>query len=216
MDDITKKEIGIGILKVSISSIPYVGSLINEILFDIRGRIKQERINNLVGILDERVNAIDELNKEIIYSEEFSDLIEKIFIKASQTKSKEKAKLYGDMLLNAFIASDLLTIDKTDFYLDIISNLSTNEIIILKHLLIKYNDSNSDLNNYSDYYFQIDYNQETIFGLDKDDFKLHFESLISKNLIYDNSLNSIGGYSRNKIGFTYMGHKLILFLLHLK
>lgn len=142
MDDITEKEINIGSLKASISLIPYFGGIINEILFDIRGRIKQERINNLVGILKERINAIDEskLNKDIIYSEDFSDLIEKIFVKASQTKSKEKAKLYGDMLLNAFIASDLLTIDKTDFFLDVASNLSLCEIIILRGLSIQYRD----------------------------------------------------------------------------
>ena len=66
------KESQIGILKGVYGIIPFIGTIINEILFDIPNRINQTRINDTVEILKEKVLQID--NRQIFDLQLFNSL----------------------------------------------------------------------------------------------------------------------------------------------
>ncbi|TWH58138.1 hypothetical protein DesLBE_2444 [Desulfitobacterium sp. LBE] len=49
--DNNKRELLIGVLKSGIAAIPHVGEALNEVLFEIRGRIAQKRLNDFTNSL---------------------------------------------------------------------------------------------------------------------------------------------------------------------
>lgn len=68
------KQVLIGIAKGSIAALPYFGGALNEALFEVRGRIAQNRINNFVESFLIHLNDLGiTLNEEAIHSEDFND-----------------------------------------------------------------------------------------------------------------------------------------------
>lgn len=224
------KEFTIGIIKGAIGTIPVFGGYLNEALFDIRGRIKQTRFEKFVKSLEEQLALLSEnnINQAFLQTEEFSDILENIFNKVVLTQSKEKTEIYRNMLVHSIDMSKIEILDITTFFLEIVNNLSEQELILLKSLRHKYTSSLltneledfvNETNPEAKYLhevksYQVNYAYEKIFGLNKIDFRLCFESLISKSLVYDDGLGGIGGGElRSKIGLTHLGHRLIEFIL---
>ena len=86
------KEIGVSAIKVAIGAIPFAGTALNEVIFEGRGRLKQERINNFILMLQDYMENLSESDIDFNYmkSEEFSDIIESVLIRVSNTRSLEK------------------------------------------------------------------------------------------------------------------------------
>ena len=62
-------------LKSGFSAIPFVGGLLNEVVFEYSGRIKQERLNRFVELLQEYFHEKRdlEINVEDLKTEDFHD-----------------------------------------------------------------------------------------------------------------------------------------------
>ena len=75
--------------------VPFVGSMINEILFDIPNRIYQSRINDTVEILSKKISLLDNeiFNREYLESEDFFDFTQKMITTSLKIKSIEKKRL---------------------------------------------------------------------------------------------------------------------------
>lgn len=132
MTDFNNKEIAVSITKSLFSAVPYVGQLLNEIAFDYRGRIKQNRLNKFTDHLAEFFQTANEINIENLKTEEFSDLFESVLKRVTQTKSEEKQKRFRDILINQF-QNPNHNIDNSETYLDLVTTLSEPEIQILKN-----------------------------------------------------------------------------------
>lgn len=130
------REAGLSATKVAIDAIPFVGTALNEIIFESRGRIKQDRINNFIKMLQEYMENVseDEINFQHLKSEEFSDIFESILKRITHTRSEEKMKRFRKVLV-----SEMQSPSDTDFtetFLDIISRLEEVQIKILKDIKV--------------------------------------------------------------------------------
>lgn len=127
---IDKKEAGISALKTLFSTIPYAGSLLNEIFFDYRGRIKQNRLNNFTELLSDFFSLHPDIDLENLKSEDFIDLFELVIIKVANTKSLEKQKRFRDILTHRILYPRSST-DNAEIYLQLVAELNETAINIL-------------------------------------------------------------------------------------
>lgn len=129
MTNNNSKEVLTSVAKSLFSAIPYAGTALTELVFDYNGRIKQNRLNHFTEILAEGFTQNSDINLENIKTEHFNDLFESILKRVVTTKSETKLHRFKDILINELKTpseSDII-----DIYLDLINNLSENEILIL-------------------------------------------------------------------------------------
>ncbi len=130
MKKLDKKELINSAAKSVFSLIPYAGTAITELVFEYNGRIKQNRLNKFVEILSESFLENSDLKLENIQTENFNDLFEAIIKRVFTTKSELKLKRFKDILIRELKTPTEQT-EFIDIYLDLITNLSEEELIIL-------------------------------------------------------------------------------------
>lgn len=126
-----KKEIAIAGLKSLLGEIPFVGSGLNE-LIDFRANLKQNRLNNFIELLAGHFTENQDVNLENIKREDFSDLFESVIIRVVKTKSQKKLLRFKNVLINE-LKNPTNKIEFADLYLDLISSLSEEELVVLFH-----------------------------------------------------------------------------------
>jgi hypothetical protein len=124
------READVSMLRLIFGSVPVVGPVLNEVIFDIRGRIKQERLNRFTQMLAEYFIGNPDFDTSILRAEDFSDLLESVLKRVIQTKSESKHKRYRNVLITQ-IERNFSEIDNSERYLDLISTLNEVEIFIL-------------------------------------------------------------------------------------
>jgi len=112
--------------------IPFGGTALNELFFEYNGQIKQKRLNRFVEILAENFTEGSKISIENIKTEDFNDLFEAVLRRVVQTKSETKLLRFKDILIkelnNPSDEPELI-----DVYLDLISSLSEQELIVLSY-----------------------------------------------------------------------------------
>jgi hypothetical protein len=187
----SKKEISISSLKAIFGVIPYGGAALDELFFEYNGRIKQNRLNRFIEILAENFTSHSIISLENIKTEDFNDLFESVLRRVVQTKSEIKLLRFKDILLKE-INSPSENIELIDHYLDLISNLTEEEITILynhRFFTIKYERECDEMNLLKDRLtsFEQQMKNETIifneskFTKPRDEVKLKYEA--KKNYI---------------------------------
>ena len=89
-----------GILKGIFGAIPFLGTMMNEVLFDIQSRTYQARLNNTVELLTEKLNHLENspFNKKYLSSDDFHDftllLIESSLKIQSEKKRNALSNIY--------------------------------------------------------------------------------------------------------------------------
>lgn len=127
------KESAISVAKIGLSTIPVLGAFLNEGLFDLPGRLKQNRLNNFTELLTEYIsnsNPIIDFSK--VDKEDFADILESILTRVSKTKSEEKLKRFRDVLFHC-LENNIWDIENTERFLDLISSIKEYEVLILKY-----------------------------------------------------------------------------------
>jgi hypothetical protein len=117
------------VLRLLLSGVPILGPVINEVI-EIRGRIKQDRLNKFIEILATGLTGKTEINDAILKTEDFIDLFESVIKRVVQTKSEAKHKRYRDILIKQ-IENNFSGSDKSDRHLELIATLNEAEIFIL-------------------------------------------------------------------------------------
>lgn len=125
-----KKEIVASTFKTIFGVIPYGGAALDELFFEYNGRIKQNRLNRFVEILAEHFTNDSNIILENIKTEDFNDLFESVLRRVVQTKSELKLLRFKDILIKE-LNSPSENVELIDHYLDLISNLTEEEIKIL-------------------------------------------------------------------------------------
>ncbi|MFP3599341.1 hypothetical protein [Chryseobacterium sp. SIMBA_029] len=118
-------------LKILIQSIPYIGTPLNEILFEHRGRIKQERLNKFVQNLKDYLETVSEssINESYINSEEFGDIFESIIEKVGRTQNEEKLKRFRQILIKQISVPEKR--EYIESFLDVVSKITDKQFEIL-------------------------------------------------------------------------------------
>jgi len=208
MNDETKNEVITGTLKGLIGAIPFAGTAINEAMFDIRGRIKQERINNLVEEISLKVEGLgrENISEEFIKSEEFGDMFEKVVRESTSRKMHENLSIVAGISVKCMQQAELLSHPFLEQTITSIASLNESELAILKHLR-NYNEANQKKVSAGEKEidFKLDYSQNTVLGLDINIFRACFDSLISKGLMMDDSVGRYGGGQRDYIKPSFLG-----------
>ena len=143
-----KKEILTTIGKSLLGAIPYGGTALNELIFEYSGAIKQKRLNKFVEILAENFTEESEINIDNIKTEDFYDLFEAVLQRVVRTKSESKLKRFKDILIRQLNNPSKRT-ELNDHYLDLISNLTEEEISILynhRHFTMEYENKIDEMN----------------------------------------------------------------------
>ncbi len=129
---INKKELGIGLLKGFIGVIPSVGTLLNEVLFDTRARIKQERLNSFIiefgEFIKNKLEFVGDLNE--FDQENFSDVFEEILISVTKTNARHKINIFKKILLKQFDTSEKSS-DDTLRYINLTNSITLFQFNIL-------------------------------------------------------------------------------------
>jgi hypothetical protein len=177
------KEIAIGAVKSVLNAIPYVGPAIVEAFLEIPNRIAQQRKDKHFETVIQKLQTISEnsIDLDFLQSEDFSELFQLILRKITFRKAAEKSEFFS----NLTVACMLTTRSKQPFnwqirFIEIIADLNESEMCLLLALNKHLSPSGASVASVS-----------TPFGLDKKEFELCFDSLISKGLVFDASLSGI-------------------------
>lgn len=129
-------ETRISFLKSSISVVPFVGSAMNEILFELPNRIQQNRINETVDILEKKFKALEEsaISKEYIESANFFDFTRKLFEEALKIESKEKREMLSEIYTSAIKMSENFEEGRSGLFMRFISEIHPEQIKILQFI----------------------------------------------------------------------------------
>src|SRR5688572_1675313 len=126
------KESAVGVVKAALACVPYVGGLLNEVLFDIRSRLKQERVNTLVQQVAAEIGRLGDaaVDRDYLASEEFSDHLEDLLGKAANTRSDEKRKRFATILVASIQGHRLPTLG--GLYMQILHELEEDELLVFQ------------------------------------------------------------------------------------
>lgn len=124
-------EAGVSVVRSIFGAVPYAGGALNEIFFDYRSRIKQNRINAFSQLLSDFFMEHTGIDPESLKTEEFSDIFESVVRRVVMTKSKEKHARYRDVLIQ-HIYEPHKSVENAETYLDLISTLNEMAIRILQ------------------------------------------------------------------------------------
>lgn len=127
-----QKEYGISTVKGLIGAIPFAGTFLNEVTFEARSRIKQERVNKFILEFGEFINKNSEKDYDLgsLNVEQISDVFEEILISISKTSAEHKRKVFQQILFKQLTSNNLET-DETIRFINITNELTKTEFEIL-------------------------------------------------------------------------------------
>ncbi|MFA4869589.1 MAG: hypothetical protein WC623_15400 [Pedobacter sp.] len=120
------------VIKSVFAAIPFAGQPLNEIFYDYRSRIKQDRLNEFSALLAEYFSEHRNVDFSGLNRVEFSDLFESIILRVAHTGSKEKHKRFRDILVG-YLQEPQRQLDHTDTFLELVSVLTESSITVLKY-----------------------------------------------------------------------------------
>lgn len=181
------KETIISFIKTAINlKVPIIGSLINEILFDLNARISQNRINEFVKQLGIRFQELENKTPDYSFftSERYYDITLKAFESATKANSIEKkirlSKVYIDAIFNKNF-----DFDRYSIYLDFVNRMSDYHVTIFKFVK-EYQIELIEIESYYNY-FEIFKNATSLINFDRFEFKYFNNELENWSLIYTGS-----------------------------
>ncbi len=221
--DSAARETLISLLKLNINTlIPIAGPIINEYLFDLPGRIKQERFNRFIIVLGDMVAKIDseKINHDYLHSDEFFDLTTKVFESSLKISTDTKRKALSSVYSSAIADDKKISHDQQIMFSDFITAMAPAHIHILN--FISKNESQLiEIGTYEKY-FAIFNEHYPDFTIDKYEFKYYTTDLELKSLIsagaglenFDSTSSNISDHNHKEpsVKLSTIGHSFLQFL----
>ncbi len=115
-----------------LNAVPFLGTALTELMFDMRGRIKQDRINKFVSEFHAYLDGVVEADLHIdqIEKEDFGDFFEALLLRVAFNHSEAKRNAFQRLLGNQL--QHPADLDYALLFVDIISNLHEKQIPILE------------------------------------------------------------------------------------
>jgi hypothetical protein len=220
------KEVGVVLSRGVLGAIPYVGTALNETIFDSRGRLKQKRINQFVEELSKYLEQIneDQIDFEFIKTDDFGDLFESLLKRVIYNKSLEKLHRFKKILVNQML--EPRPTDYTETFLDIVSKINEHQVeILLTHKKIKEGNLFTTEDNKPERGV-IDagvigqepdndisaFRKADFYGLDNETYKFYIQDLTSKSLLIDDSVNRWDARPFDFVEITQFGIEFLNFI----
>ncbi len=127
-----QKEYGISTFKGLVGAIPFAGTMLNELAFEARSRIKQERVNSFIEEFSQfmKQHSDNDLDLESLNVEQISDVFEEIVIAVSKTSAEHKKSVFKQILFKQ-LSLPLVDTDETLRFINITNELTNNQFKIL-------------------------------------------------------------------------------------
>jgi len=202
MDDDSKiqlKQAAISAKNVIFSRIPVVGPILDEVFFEHRSRVKQERLNRFVEAFEAYFRSVHpgEIDVEYLKSDEFGDIFESILRRVMHTASEEKMHRFKKILLNEM--EHTYESDFKETFLDIVFRINEDQILILNHFR-EVKDCESEGSSEQGVVDGGDEGAEgslkckaNFLGFDESKYLFYVQDLVSKSLLYDEIVALFGG-----------------------
>lgn len=126
------REYALAVFRGMLGAVPYVGTLLVEVLFEARSRVKQRRLEEFISLVAERVGRLEErlIDREYLKSDEFSDLFEDICLRVSRTQSEAKRRRFAGLLVGAIRGQR--DPDFTALFMGILAKLTEQQLVVLQ------------------------------------------------------------------------------------
>lgn len=160
-----------------VGAIPYVGTLLNEAIFEGRARLKQERLEKFVEYLAENLQSLESNKIDVAYiqSAEFVDFLEDVLIRAAKVRAEEKRKKLAAVLAGRLQHAESTPFD--DRFLDLLVYLSDTQVRILaEHLREAEKRENSDSEE------DAKHRQPSYYNVPESEYPLLIQDLMSRGL----------------------------------
>ena len=197
-----------------VGAIPYVGTLLNEAIFEGRARLKQERLEKFVGYLADSLQTLetDKIDVAYIQSAEFVDFLEDVLIRAAKVRAEEKRRKLAAVLAGRLQHAQGSPFD--DRFLDLLITLSDIQVRILaEHLRAAEERENTGED---DTDTSVEYCQPSHYNVSDSEYSFLIQDLMSKALLYTRGfgLGHLGPTSgpSELLEVTELGQEFIRFL----
>ncbi len=190
---------------------PFIGGLLNEIVFDHRSRIKQRRLEEFVAGLEKDVGQLNQssINYEYLRSDEFGDVVESTMRHIVQTGSQSKRARFRQVVIHQITAS--APEGYSELYLDLINELSEKEIEILSAFREAFLRQRSE-DESPEQPKKGPFRDAGYYRLDDDAFRLALNHLLSRGLMYDDGVNRWSTPAMKFFEITVLGLAFLRFL----
>ena len=163
------------VVRSLLGAIPSIGTALNEAIFDLRARLKQERLEKFVEYLADSLQTLehDKIDVAYIQSAEFIDFLEDVLIRAAKVRAEEKRKKLAAVLAGRLQHAKGTPFD--DRFLDLLVSLSDTQVCILaEHLRAaeEREDSEEDA----------EHRQPSYYNVSESEYPLLIQDLMSKGL----------------------------------
>ena len=184
------------VIRGLVGAIPYVGTLLNEAIFEGRARLKQERLEKFVEYLADSLQTVefDKIDVAYVHSAEFVDFLEDVLVRAAKVRAEEKRKKLAAVLAGRLQHAEGTPFD--DRFLDLLIALSDIQVRILaEHLRAAEKRENTGED--------AKHRQPSYYNVSESEYPLLIQDLMSKGLFV-----FAGGFGK----VTELGQAFIRFL----
>jgi hypothetical protein len=116
-------------LKYILNQFPIAGPILTGIFFEFRSKVRQERINHFVGLMERELSRLN-IDPEKLKTEEQLDLFENVFKKVMETRSEKKRVAFKNILVYGIKSKD--NIHACELFFELLSQINEAEVMILK------------------------------------------------------------------------------------
>ena len=184
------------VMRGLVGAIPYVGTALNEAIFDLRARLKQERLEKFVEELASILQTLetDKIDVSYIQSAEFVDFLEDVLIRAAKVRAEEKRRKLAAVLAGRLQHAEGTSFD--DRFLDLLISLSDTQVrILVEHLRVAEEREKSEED--------AEHRQPSYYNVSESEYPLLIQDLMSKGLFV-----FAGGFGK----VTELGQAFVRFL----
>ena len=122
------------IVAITLNAVPMVGGVLSGIANSIIAKRQNRRLNDFLLVLANQYEEfLDRINHDFVQTEEFEDLTEDVFSKASECRQKEKLDAFRFIFLNS-ILTDRPNYDTSAEILDLVNRWQPRHVILTRIL----------------------------------------------------------------------------------
>ena len=212
-----------GIISGAISTIPWLGPVMNEIFVQVPNRIQQKRINETVEILQEKIRNIEknELIEKYIQSDDFYDFNLSFWKSSMRIRDEKIRNTLAKVFMNSILTQENYELSVNRLFLNFLVDLSPIQIILLSYIS-SYEDILKNIETYDNFFAKYNEYEKRII-IEQSEFKFYNLDLENKGLIStDGGLIDFGvsdyilydnTYEEPSVKLTELGKRFMEFLM---
>ena len=145
--DVANQCLNVPLFSWAISNIPVFGPIIQTIFTSLEPEILKKRFLELLMAFREELLLIDEakIDKTFFHSEEFYDILRKVFEYTAKTRDKNKIRLYSRILVKVAILDNAIFRHTAEDFLLIILELSPADLFVAREVYKQQKDTSEEI-----------------------------------------------------------------------